>query len=73
MFLLLLKLLKKSDYNINKSNIKYFLKSLQMQKEKEDLILQQEIIKMLDDVENIKKLEQLARLEILRRDGDLER
>ena len=73
MFLLLLKLLKKSDYNIDKSNIKYFLKTLQMQKEKEDLILQQEIIKMLDDVENVKKLEALARLEILRREGDLER
>ena len=76
MFLILLSLLKKHNYNINKSNIKYFLKELQMQKEKEDLLIQQQIIKMLDDIENVKKLEDLARLEILRRrdkNEDLER
>ena len=72
MFLILLNLLKKHDYNINKSNIKYFLKELEMQKEKEDLVIQQQILKMLDDIENVKKLEDLARLEMLRR-GDLER
>ncbi len=75
MFLLLLKLLKKYDYNIDKSNVKYFLKTLRMEKEKEDLLIQQQIIKMLDDIENVKKLEDLARLEILRRNEneDLER
>jgi|GEM_PF-6827362 len=72
MFLMLLELLKKHDYNINKSNIKIFLKGLQMEKEKEDLIIQQQIIKMLDDIDNVKKLDDLAKLELLRR-GDLER
>ena len=72
MFLILINLLKKFDYDINKSNIKYFLRILQEQKEKEDLIIQQKIIDMLDDIDNVKKLEQLARLEMLR-SGDLER
>ncbi|RLA77681.1 MAG: hypothetical protein DRG78_16845 [Epsilonproteobacteria bacterium] len=61
MFLLILKLLKQYDYTIDKSNIKHFLKSLEMQKEKEDFILQQDIKKLLEEVESIKKQEQKDR------------
>ena len=60
-------LLKKSDYNINKSNIKYFLKDLYKQQQKEDLLIQEQIKKIFSDIEDMKKLEQIERLEQIRK------
>lgn len=72
MFLLLLELLKKHNYNINQDNAKYFIKALYEAQQKEDLLIKESIKKMLVDIENIKKLEQLERLEQIRK-SDIDR
>lgn len=67
MILSLLELLKKYNYNINQNNAKYFIKVLYEEQQKEDLLIQKQIKKMLDDINNIKKLEQIERLEKIRK------
>ena len=59
--LLLLKLLKQYDYNINKSNLKYFLKDLYKQDRQQDFLVQSQIKHMLEDIEKLKKEEQIER------------
>ena len=66
MFLLILNLLKKFNYNINKDNAKYFIKDLYKIQQTEDLQVQKQIKQMFADIDDMKKEEQQDRLEQIR-------
>ena len=67
MFLILLQLLQKYDYNINKTNIKYFLKDLYEEDRSQDFLVKSQIKNLLEDVDNSKREEQYQRLEEIRK------
>jgi len=66
MIFLLLEILKKFDYNINKNNIKQVLKILQQQQnelnEKDAQKMQNYLIEMFADIDKQRKIEEYERL-----------
>ena len=71
MILLILDLLQKFDYEINETNIKRFLKSLQKLEEHQHQIFLEDLEKTLQFFEDKKRLQQMEELNILReKDSD---
>ena len=71
MILLILDLLQKFDYEINETNIKRFLKSLQKLEEHQHQIFLEDLEKTLHFFEDKKRLQQMEQLNILReKDSD---
>ena len=71
MILLILDLLQKFDYEINETNIKRFLKSLQKLEEHQHQIFLEDLEKTLKYFDNQKKLQQMEILNSLReKDSD---
>ena len=66
MILLILDLLQKFDYEINETNIKRFLKSLQKLEEHQHQIFLEDLEKTLQFFEDKKRLQQMEQLNILR-------
>ena len=66
MILLILDLLQKFDYEINETNIKRFLKSLQKLEEHQHQIFLEDLQKTLQFFEDKKRLQQMEQLNILR-------
>lgn len=67
MILLILDLLQKFDFEINETNIKRFLKSLQKLEEHQHQIFLKDLEKTLQYFENKKKSQQIEQLNILRK------
>ena len=66
MILLILDLLQKFDFEINETNIKRFLKSLQKIEEHQHQIFLEDLQKTLQFFEDKKRLQQMEQLNILR-------
>lgn len=66
MILLILDLLQKFDFEINETNIKRFLKSLQKLEEHQHQIFLEDLEKTLQFFEDKKRLQQMEQLNILR-------
>lgn len=67
MILLILDLLQKFDFEINETNIKRFLKSLQKLEEHQHQIFLEDLEKTLQYFENKKKSQQIEQFNILRK------